>query len=80
MQDDYVVEHLLLGLSALGKPAPFSILKNFNLSPKKIKKLFWIRGGKKLPQTPENSFFFEKYGIDLVEQAKLKTRSVIEGT
>ena len=41
MQDDYVsTEHLLLGLSALGKPATFQqFLKNFNLSQKKIKEV-----------------------------------------
>ena len=75
MQDDYVsTEHLLLGLSALGKPATFQqFLKNFNLSPKKIKEVILrIRGGQKVTsKTPENSFrALKKYGIDLVEQAK----------
>ena len=75
MQDDYVsTEHLLLGLSALGKPATFQqFLKNFNLSQKKIKEVILrIRGGQKVTsKTPENSFrALKKYGIDLVEQAK----------
>ena len=60
MQDDYVsTEHLLLGLSALGKPATFQqFLKNFNLSQKKIKEvILQIRGGQKVTsKTPENSF------------------------
>ena len=76
MQDDYVsTEHLLLGLSALDKPATFKqFLKNFELSPKKIKEaILKIRGGQKVSsKTPENSFqALKKYGIDLVEQAKL---------
>ena len=75
MQDDYVsTEHLLLGLSALYKPATFKqFLKNFELSPKKIKEaILKIRGGQKVSsKTPENSFqALKKYGIDLVEQAK----------
>ena len=75
MQDDYVsTEHLLLGLSALDKPATFKqFLKNFELSPKKIKEaILKIRGGQKVSsKTPENSFqALKKYGIDLVEQAK----------
>ena len=51
MQDDYVsTEHLLLGLSALDKPATFKqFLKNFELSPKKIKEaILKIRGGQKV--------------------------------
>ena len=75
MQDDYVsTEHLLLGLSALDKPATFKqFLKNFELSPKKIKEaILKIRGGQKVSsKTPENSFqALKKYGVDLVEQAK----------
>ena len=75
MQDDYVsTEHLLLGLSALDKPATFKqFFKNFELSPKKIKEaILKIRGGQKVSsKTPENSFqALKKYGIDLVEQAK----------
>ena len=52
MQDDYVsTEHLLLGLSALDKPATFKqFLKNFELSPKKLKRLSSKLGvGKKCP-------------------------------
>ena len=39
MQDDYVsTEHLLLGLTAVGKPATFKqFLKNFDLTNKRIK-------------------------------------------
>ncbi len=75
MQDDYVsTEHLLLGLSSVGKPATFKqFLKNFELSQKKIKEtLLNLRGGQKVTsKTPENSFrALKKYGIDLVEQAK----------
>ena len=75
MQDDYIsTEHLLLGLSAVGKPATFKqFLKNFELSEKKIKQtLQKLRGGQKVTsRTPENSFrALKKYGIDLVEQAK----------
>ena len=75
MQDDYVsTEHLLLGLSSVGKPATFKqFLKNFELSQKKIKDtLLNLRGGQKVTsKTPENSFrALKKYGIDLVEQAK----------
>jgi ATP-dependent Clp protease ATP-binding subunit ClpB len=61
-------------LSALDKPATFKqFLKNFELSPKKIKEaILKIRGGQKVSsKTPENSFqALKKYGIDLVEQAK----------
>ena len=75
MQDDYVsTEHLLLGLTAVGKPATFKqFLKNFELSEKKIKEtLSNLRGGRKVTsKTPENSFrALKKYGIDLVDQAK----------
>jgi ATP-dependent Clp protease ATP-binding subunit ClpB len=75
MQDDYVsTEHLLLGLSAVGKPASFqNFLKNFALSEKKIREVVnKVRGGQKVTsKTPENSFrALQKYGIDLVEQAK----------
>ena len=75
MQDDYVsTEHLLLGLSAMGKPASFqNFLKNFALSEKKIREVVnKVRGGQKVTsKTPENSFrALQKYGIDLVEQAK----------
>ena len=75
MQDDYVsTEHLLLGLSAVGKPASFqNFLKNFALSEKKIREAInKVRGGQKVTsKTPENSFrALQKYGIDLVEQAK----------
>ena len=75
MQDDYVsTEHLLLGLTAVGKPATFKqFLKNFELSEKKIKAtLSNLRGGRKVTsKTPENSFrALKKYGIDLVDQAK----------
>ena len=75
MHDDYVsTEHLLLGLSSVGKPATFKqFLKNFELSQKKLKDtLLNLRGGQKVTsKTPENSFrALRKYGIDLVEQAK----------
>ena len=75
MQDDYIsTEHLLLGLSSVGKPATFKqFLKNFELTEKKIKdQLEKLRGGQKITsKTPENSFrALKKYGIDLVEQAK----------
>ena len=75
MQDDYVsTEHLLLGLTAVGKPATFKqFLKNFDLTNKKIKETLQnLRGGQKVTsRTPENSFrALKKYGIDLVEQAK----------
>ena len=75
MQDDYVsTEHLLLGLSSVGKPSTFQqFFKNFNLSEKKIKEaILKVRGGQKVTsKTPENSFrALRKYGIDLVEQAK----------
>ncbi|MBT5717215.1 MAG: ATP-dependent chaperone ClpB [Opitutae bacterium] len=75
MQDDYIsTEHLLLGLTTVGKPATFKqFLKNFDLSDKKIKEtLKNLRGGQKVTsRTPENSFrALKKYGIDLVEQAK----------
>ena len=75
MQDDYVsTEHLLLGLSAVGKPATFQqFLKNFGLTQKKVNEaILKVRGGQKITsKTPENSFrALKKYGIDLVEQAK----------
>jgi ATP-dependent Clp protease ATP-binding subunit ClpB len=75
MQDDYVsTEHLLLGLADLGKPSSFKqFLKNFELSEKKIREtLMKLRGGQKVnSRTPENCFkALQKYGIDLVEQAK----------
>ena len=75
MQDDYVsTEHLLLGLSSVGKPASFqNFFKNFALTEKKIREaIIKVRGGQKVTsKTPENSFrALQKYGIDLVEQAK----------
>jgi ATP-dependent Clp protease ATP-binding subunit ClpB len=75
MQDDYVsTEHLLLGLSSVGKPASFqNLFKNFALTEKKIREaIIKVRGGQKVTsKTPENSFrALQKYGIDLVEQAK----------
>jgi ATP-dependent Clp protease ATP-binding subunit ClpB len=75
MQDDYVsTEHLLLGLSSVGKPSTFKqFFKNFNLSEKRLREgLLKVRGGQKVTsKTPENSFrALRKYGIDLVEQAK----------
>ena len=76
MQDDYIsTEHLLLGLASVGKPATFKqFLKNFELTEKKIKETLQnLRGGQKVTsRTPENSFrALKKYGIDLVEQAKV---------
>ncbi|MEE3060660.1 MAG: Clp protease N-terminal domain-containing protein, partial [Verrucomicrobiota bacterium] len=84
MQDDYVsTEHLLLGLTAVGKPATFKqFLKNFELSEKKIKEtLSNLRGGRKVTsKTPENSFrALKKYGIDLVDQAKAGTLDPVIG-
>lgn len=75
MQDDYVsTEHLLLGLSSVGKPSTLKqFFKNFNLSEKRLKDgILKVRGGQKVTsKTPENSFrALRKYGIDLVEQAK----------
>ena len=75
MKDDYVsTEHLLLGLSSVGKPVSFqNFLKNFALTEKKIREaIVKVRGGQKVTsKTPENSFrALQKYGIDLVEQAK----------
>ena len=75
MQDDYVsTEHLLLGLSSVGKPVSFqNFFKNFALTEKKIREaIIKVRGGQKVTsKTPENSFrALQKYGIDLVEQAK----------
>ena len=76
MQDDYVsTEHLLLGLAAAGKPVTFQqFLKNFGLTQKKVKEaILNVRGGQKVTsKTPENSYrALKKYGIDLVEQAKV---------
>ena len=76
MQDDYVsTEHLLLGLSSVGKPAAFKqFFKNFELSEKKIREaIMKVRGGQKVTsKTPENSFrALKKYGIDLVSMPSL---------
>ena len=76
MEDDYVsTDHLFLGLLSIGKPAALSkFFKNFDLSEKKIRKaLEEMRGGQKVTtKTPENTFrALKKFGIDLVEQAKL---------
>ena len=75
MQDEYVsTEHLLMGLSSVGKPAAFQqFLKNFDLTQKKIREtIVKMRSGQKVTsKTPENAFrSLKKYGIDLVEQAK----------
>ena len=75
MQDDYVsTEHLLLGLAQVKKPATFKqFLKNFEITEKKVlETLKGLRGGQKVTsKTPENTFrALNKYGIDLVEQAK----------
>ena len=76
MEDDYVsTDHLFLGLLSIGKPAALlKFFKNFDLSEKKIRKaLEEMRGGQKVTtKTPENTFrALKKFGIDLVEQAKL---------
>ena len=76
MEDDYVsTEHLFLGLITVGKPASLTkFFKNFVLSEKKARKaLEEMRGGQRVTsKTPENTFrALKKFGIDLVEQAKL---------
>ncbi len=74
LKDDFVsTEHLLLGLvkSASGKLADF--FKKFGVDYAKVlETLKSVRGGQKVTtRNPETTFeALEKYGIDLVEQAR----------
>jgi ATP-dependent Clp protease ATP-binding subunit ClpB len=75
LKDEYVsVEHLLLGLIEVGKPdALKKLFKSFGLDRAKVlKTLKEIRGSQRVTtDNPEATYeALEKYGIDLVAQAR----------
>ena len=75
LKDEYVsVEHLLLGLVDVAKPEAFKqYLRSFGLDRAKVlKALSEIRGNQRVTSdNPETTYqALEKYGIDLVEQAR----------
>ena len=75
LKDEYVsVEHLFLGLVDVAKPEAFKqYLKSFGLDRAKVlKALSEIRGNQRVTSdNPETTYqALEKYGIDLVQQAR----------
>ena len=75
LKDEYVsTEHLFLGLIEVAKPETFKkYLKSFGLDRAKVlKALSEIRGNQRVTSdNPETSYqALEKYGIDLVQQAR----------
>ena len=75
LKDEFVsVEHLLLGLLEVGKPEALKkLFKSFGLDRAKIlKALREVRGNQKVTtDNPEGTYqALEKYGIDLVAQAR----------
>jgi ATP-dependent Clp protease ATP-binding subunit ClpB len=75
LKDEFVsVEHLLLGLLEVGKPEALKkLFKSFGLDRAKIlKALREVRGSQKVTtDNPEGTYqALEKYGIDLVAQAR----------
>jgi len=75
LKDEYIsVEHLLLGLVDVAKPEALAkLLKSFNLDRDRILKVLQeVRGNQRVTsQNPEATYqALEKYGIDLVEQAR----------
>ncbi|MDA0346093.1 MAG: ATP-dependent chaperone ClpB [Verrucomicrobia bacterium] len=75
LKDEFIsVEHLLLGLIEIGKPAPLArLFSSFNIEKKGVlKALKELRGSQRVTnQNPENTYnVLEKYGVDLVELAR----------
>ncbi|MGF1484051.1 MAG: ATP-dependent chaperone ClpB [Opitutales bacterium] len=74
LKDDFIsVEHLLLALVESKQPALQKLFQSFELSRQKIlEALTQIRGSQRVTsQNPEDTFqALEKYGQDLVEQAR----------
>ncbi|HYP17308.1 MAG TPA: ATP-dependent chaperone ClpB [Opitutus sp.] len=75
LKDEYVsVEHLFLGLLEVGKPEGLKhLFKSFNLDRKSVlKALQELRGAQRVTtDNPEATYqALEKYGIDLVAQAR----------
>ncbi|MGB0416696.1 MAG: ATP-dependent chaperone ClpB [Coraliomargarita sp.] len=74
LQDDFVsTEHLLLGLLASGHAKLTDFFKSFGLERSKVMAvLASVRGDQKVTsRNPETTYeALEKYGIDLVEQAR----------
>jgi len=75
LNDEYIsVEHLFLGLVEAGsKGSMASLFKSFNITPSRVMEaLKSIRGSQRVTsQNPEATYeALEKYGINLVEQAK----------
>jgi ATP-dependent Clp protease ATP-binding subunit ClpB len=75
LKDEYVsVEHLFLGLLEVGRPEALKkLFKSFGLDRAKVlKALREIRGNQRVTtETPEATYqALEKYGIDLVAQAR----------
>ena len=76
LKDEYVsTEHLLLGLVEVAKPEAFAkYLKSFGLDRSRVlRALSEIRGNQRVTSdNPEVTYqALEKYGIDLVQQARL---------
>lgn len=75
LKDEYIsVEHLLLALASVGKPAALAnLFKSYNLDRDAIlKSLQSVRGNQRVTsQNPESTYqALEKYGSDLVERAR----------
>ncbi len=75
LKDEFIsVEHLFLALVESGKPKAFSdLIRSFGIEKKSLlKALKDVRGNQRVTnQNPENTYnVLEKYGIDLVEQAR----------
>ena len=75
LQDEFIsVEHLFLGLIIVNKPDGLSkLLSSFNLGKKGVlKALKELRGNQRVTNpNPENTYnVLQKYGVDLVEQAR----------
>ena len=74
LKDEYVsVEHLLLGLVQTKEPTPSKFFDSFQLNREAVlKAMQQVRGNQRVTsQNPESTYeALEKYGDDLVEQAK----------
>lgn len=75
LKDEFIsVEHLFLALVDINKPTAFSdLIRSFGIEKKSLlKALKELRGNQRVTnQNPENTYnVLEKYGVDLVEQAR----------
>ncbi len=84
LKDEFIsVEHLLLGLLEVAKPAALNrLLKNFTLDKSRVMKaLVEIRGNQRVTSpNPEGSYnALKKYGVDLVELARANKMDPVIG-